>query len=52
MLVAKLYNKKIEIIPSDEIIIDRSLNSLKFSKATGYKPPQWDNLINIMFKTK
>jgi dTDP-4-dehydrorhamnose reductase len=51
-LVAKLYNKKIEIIPSDEIIIDRSLNSLKFFKATGYKPPQWDNLINIMFKAK
>lgn len=49
-LVAKVYNKKIKIIPDDSIIIDRSLNSSLFKQTTGYKPPIWPELIIKMFK--
>ena len=42
------YKKNIEIIPSDEISIDRSLNSEKFRKITGYAPPSWKELIRNM----
>lgn len=47
-LVAKAYGKEIEIIPDDEIVIDRSLNSDRFRKATGFKPKPWPELIQLM----
>jgi dTDP-4-dehydrorhamnose reductase len=40
------YKKDIDILSNKLIVIDRSLNSNKFSNATGYVPPSWDQLIN------
>lgn len=47
-LVAKEYGKEIEIISDDQVCIDRSLNSSRFIKATGYIPPKWPELIRLM----
>ncbi len=47
-LVAEVYGKKIEIVPDDRLVIDRSLNADKFNKATGYTPPRWRELIQTM----
>lgn len=47
-LIAKIYQKKIEIKVNDDIKIDRSLNHHKFSNQTGFKPLPWENLINYM----
>lgn len=47
-LVKQIYNKQINIVPVDDPKIDRSLNSLKFSEATGYKAPSWNDLIKLM----
>lgn len=47
-LVAQVYEKKIEIEPNDVFKIDRSLNSSKFREVTGYTPPSWFELINLM----
>jgi dTDP-4-dehydrorhamnose reductase len=47
-LVAKQYRKIIEIIPDDEVKIDRSLDSTKFSRITGYVAPGWGELIARM----
>lgn len=47
-LIAAVYGKKIQIIPDDSFKIDRSLNTNKFQKFTGYCPPSWDNLISEM----
>jgi len=44
-LVAKTYKKNIEIFEDNEVKIDRSLDSSKFSAITGYNPPSWDILI-------
>jgi dTDP-4-dehydrorhamnose reductase len=47
-LVAETYGKQIEIVPDDQLVIDRSLNSDRFKDATGYVPPDWPTLIRRM----
>lgn len=47
-LVAEIYNKEIEIIPSDELVIDRSLDATRFNEVTGYNPPEWKELVKRM----
>ena len=47
-LIAEIYGKEIDILPSEELTIDRSLNSDRFKAATGYQPPKWRDLIRAM----
>lgn len=47
--ISKIYKKEIEISESSDWKIDRSLNSKKFEKATGYHPPTWDSMIEEMY---
>lgn len=47
-LFAEAYNKDITIVPSDELVIDRSLNADKFRAATGYIAPAWPELVKQM----
>lgn len=47
-LTAAAYNKAIEIMPDDTLVIDRSLNADRFNKATGYQPPTWPELVRTM----
>ena len=47
-LVAAQYGKQIEIRPDAALVIDRSLNSARFTEATGYVAPQWPELIRRM----
>ena len=46
--VAKVYEKAIEIVPDDSVVIDRSLDSTRFRAETGYVPPSWHTLITRM----
>jgi dTDP-4-dehydrorhamnose reductase len=48
MIVSDVYSKDIGIEPNDHLVIDRSLNSDRFRKTTGYKPPSWFELIQAM----
>lgn len=47
-LVSRVYEKKIEIIPDDKLVIDRSLNSELFQRITGYCPAPWEAMIHQM----
>ncbi|AZO91458.1 NAD(P)-dependent oxidoreductase [Stutzerimonas stutzeri] len=47
-MVAKVYEKEIDIIADSQVSIDRSLNSSKFQAATGYVPPSWLELVKSM----
>jgi dTDP-4-dehydrorhamnose reductase len=47
-LVANTYDKKIDILSDDKLVIDRSLNGNKFQLATGYVAPEWPDLIKLM----
>ena len=51
-LVAKEYGKNIKIIPDEKVSIDRSLDSSRFRKITGYSPPSWTDLISLMHKSQ
>lgn len=51
-LVANVYGKSIELIASDHPVIDRSLNAQCFRNATGYSPPDWPQLVNIMHESR
>ena len=47
-LIAKIYEKQINITRDDTITIDRSLDATKFNQATGYNPPSWQSMIKAM----
>jgi len=45
MRLKDVYQKDIDIIPDETIIIDRSLNSSKFKNDTLIKIPEWDEML-------
>ena len=47
-LIDKYYDTGIEILPSEDIINDRSLDSSRFRSATGFEPTPWDEMIRQM----
>jgi dTDP-4-dehydrorhamnose reductase len=51
-LIAEVYGKQIEIEPTAEPAIDRSLDASRFDSATGYHAPSWRELVTHMFNFK
>jgi len=49
-LIAKRYKKEIKIRPIERPRIDRSLNSARFQKMSGYRSPAWKKLVDRMYK--
>ncbi len=47
-LVAKAYGKCITISPDPALVIDRSLDSERFRRATGFEPEPWPALVQRM----
>jgi dTDP-4-dehydrorhamnose reductase len=47
-MVNQEYGKGLKIEPDDHLKIDRSLNANRFLEATGYKAPDWPDLIAQM----
>lgn len=47
-LVAHEYRHKIEIEPDDKLVIDRSLDATRFNTETGYRTPDWPELVSRM----
>lgn len=47
-LIADQYQKQISIVESEELLIDRSLNSDKFRQLTQFRPPPWSELVGYM----
>jgi dTDP-4-dehydrorhamnose reductase len=39
-------------VPDENFVIDRSLDASKFREATGYKSPDWRELIGRMHEFK
>lgn len=50
-LIAAEYGKEISILPSDQLSIDRSLDSTQFTEVSGYTAPKWPELIKRMHAT-
>ena len=51
-MISSLYGKSIEIIADDMLVIDRSLDAARFSEATGYVAPEWEDMIKLMHEYK
>lgn len=51
-LIADAYGRTIDIVPDDQLMIDRSLNAKRFEIATGYVAPEWPELIQLMHAYK
>ena len=47
-LVAQFYGKSTTIMPDEQLVIDRSLDSSRFRQITGYQPPAWPELVRRM----
>lgn len=45
VLVRDAFGRKLTIIPDDEFMCDRSLDSTRFRRITGYTPPSWGEMI-------
>ena len=48
-LVARRWEKRIEMIPDDSVALDRSLLAERFAHATGYVAPAWPRLVDEMY---
>ena len=49
-LIGRIYKKEINIVPNNRLVIDRSLDPSRFLAATGYSPPEWEDMIELMKK--
>jgi len=47
-IMKDVYKKDIKINAFEDFVLDRSLDSSKFMKVTGYKAPSWRDMLNDM----
>lgn len=51
-LIAEIYGKKVTIASDDSVRVDRSLDSSRFTAATGYRAADWRVLIGAMYQSR
>lgn len=47
-IIGAQYDHRIDIVPDERVVIDRSLDSARFRSVTGYRPPDWHELVRRM----
>lgn len=47
-IVKTAYNKNVDLLPDDGVVINRSLDCSRFMNATGYQPPEWTEMVASM----
>lgn len=52
LLIRRAYGVDVEIVPDDTVQIDRSLDSTRFRRLTGYVPPSWPQMIAEMAESR
>ena len=50
MLTKDAFGLTVKILPDNEFVCDRSLDSSRFRQVTGYNPPTWTEMIGEMAK--
>lgn len=48
-LIRKIYGLRTEIMPNQEMSINRSLDGSHFTQVTSYQCPNWEQLVNNMY---
>lgn len=49
-LIAECYGHGVDIHRDTTVTVDKSLDSSKFQNATGYSPPDWEQLVDCMYR--
>lgn len=49
-LVKRVYRLDIEIVPDENFVCDRPLDSTRFRNQTGCRPPSWEDMIATMHR--
>lgn len=49
-IAKNIYNNKIDIYPYHDFFMDRSLTSNRFKIETGYQAPDWESMVQEMYK--
>jgi dTDP-4-dehydrorhamnose reductase len=47
-IIRSAYDKNIELLPDDRVVVDRSLDSSRFQQVTGYRTPEWNVMVKAM----
>ena len=47
-IIRAAYDKNIELLPDDRVVVDRSLDSSRFQQVTGYRTPEWNVMVKAM----
>ena len=47
-ILCQQYGLAVDVVPSEDPVIDRTLNSQRFKKVTGYPAPTWHKMIERM----
>lgn len=48
-LIAQVFQKNINVVPNDSVVIDRSLDGSLFQEATGFVAPSWEEMVKKMY---
>jgi dTDP-4-dehydrorhamnose reductase len=48
LMVRDIYKVAIDIVPYDDFVLDRSLDSTPYRQLTGFIPPSWQEMISTM----
>ncbi|MEW2141771.1 SDR family oxidoreductase [Micromonospora vinacea] len=51
-LIAEVYGWPGDIVPDDQFTCDRSMNADALAQATGYRPPNWPDMIRSMYAAR
>ena len=51
-LIADAYGHQVRIVADDSVVVDRSLDSSRFRRATGYTPGSWPALVDGMRQSR
>lgn len=51
LLIKRKFGLSIEIVPDEEILLNRSLDSSRFRAEFGYTPPTWEQMIEELANT-
>jgi dTDP-4-dehydrorhamnose reductase len=46
LLLKESFGIPIDILPDEELSVDRSLDSTRFKEVTGYQPPTWEAMVD------
>ena len=49
-IVNEVYGRKINILPDEDFVMDRSLDSTRFRQIAHYQPPAWSEMVREMSK--